>query len=327
MSYDIKDYTLLEVLDALDDSLYTIAAEGTYIDADGASHSLTVFDNTFFKHNVLTKFRSRKVTLWSDEIAATFSALFRSWWDSRKDLYLKQAYAYTLKYNPIENYASREVMTNDITQHAKGSTLTRTHNNIDTRTHGDTLTRTHNDTITDTPAATTDATTHAQLTRTHTPYGDTVTTTPGKISTHSTKGFNSSAFVDVDKDTESGQETVTTTHQGNEQTTDVYSGTDSVVHTTQTAGSEAHTGTIADAHTGTIADAHTGTITDANSGTDTDTRNYTLTKTGNIGVQTAAEMLQHEYDGLAQDLAFRALSEFMDRYTFYRDSWSEWEVI
>lgn len=327
MSYNIKDYSLLEVLYALDDSLYTIAAEGTYIDADGASHSLTVFDNTFFKHNVLTKFRSRKVTLWSDEIAATFSALFRSWWDSRKDLYLKQAYAYTLKYNPVENYASREVMTNDITQHAKGSTLTRTHNNTDTRTHGDTLTRTHNDTISSSPAETTDETTHPVRTEITTPYGDTVTTTPGKISTHSTKGFNSAVFVDVDKDTESGSETVTTTHQGTGQVQEQYTGFDKITHTTQTAASDRHTGTITDTHTGTIADAHTGTITDANSGTDTDTRNYTLTKTGNIGVQTAAEMLQHEYDGLTQDLAFRALSEFMDRYTFYRDSWSEWEVI
>lgn len=328
MSYKIKDFTMLEILDALDAAQIAVKADGVYTDAAGVDHSLTVFDNNYFHHNILTKFRSRKCSLWTpDNPENGFISLFTSWWNSRKDLYLKQAYAYTLKYNPIENYASREVMTNDITQHAKGSTLTRTHNNTDTRTHSDTLTRTHNDTITDTPAATTDATTHAQLTRTHTPYGDTVTTTPGKISTHSTKGFNSASFVEVDKDAESGIESVVTTHQGNEQTTDVYSGTDSVVHTTQTAGSEAHTGTIADAHTGTIADAHTGMITDANSGTDTDTRNYTLTKNGNIGIQTAAEMLEREFNGLAQDLAFRALSEFMDKYTFYRDTWEEWEVI
>lgn len=327
MSYKINTYSMLEILDAIDAAPYQITADGVYVDAQGATHNLTVFDNNYFHINILDKFLTRKCTLWTEDVAVGFYSLFQAWWNSRKDLYLKQAYAYTLKYNPIENYASREVMTNDITIHLKGTSTTRTHNNTDTRTHSDTLTRTHNDTITDTPAATTDATTHAQLTRTHTPYGDTVITTPGKISTHSTKGFNSASFVDVDKDTESGTEQVVTTHQGNEQTTDVYSGTDSVVHTTQTAGSEAHTGTIADAHTGTIADAHTGTITDANTGTDTDTRNYTLTKSGNIGVQTAAEMLQREYDGLVQDLAFRALSEFMDRYTFYRDSWSEWEVI
>ena len=327
MSYKINTYSMLEILDAIDAVPYQITADGVYVDAQGATHNLTVFDNNYFHINILNKFLTRKCTLWTENVAVGFYSLFQVWWNSRKDLYLKQAYAYTLKYNPVENYASREVMTNDITQHAKGSTLTRTHNNTDTRTRNDTDTRTHNDTISSSPAETTDETTHPVRTEVTTPYGDTVTTTPGKISTHSTKGFNSAAFMDVDKDTESGQETVITTHQGTGQVQEQYTGFDKVVHTTQTAASDRHTGTIADAHTGTIADAHTGTITDVNSGTDTDTRNYTLTKTGNIGVQTAAEMLQHEYDGLVQDLAFRALSEFMDKYTFYRDSWEDWEVI
>ena len=52
-------------------------------------------------------------------------------------------------------------------------------------------------------------------------------------------------------------------------------------------------------------------------GTDTDTHSYTLTKSGNIGVLTSSEMLEREYNGLKQDLAFRALTEFIDRYTWY----------
>lgn len=326
--YEMKDFSLLEILEALDAAEISVKADGSYVDAQGVSHPLTVFDNNYFHHNILVNYRNRKCTLWTPEDPATgFISLFTSWWASRKDLYLKQAYAYTLKYNPIENYFSREVMTNDITTHLKATSDTRTHANSDTRTHADTMTRTHNDTVRDTPAETTAETTHPVKTEVTTPYGDTVTTTPGKISTHSTKGFNSATFVDVDKDTESGQETVTTTHQGNGQVQTQYTGFDKIVYTTQTAGAEAHTGTITDAHTGTITDAHTGTITDAHTGTDTDTRNYTLTKEGNIGVQTASEMLQREYDGLAQDLAFRALADFLDRYTFYRDSWDEWEVI
>lgn len=325
MAIDLKDYSLLEVLEALEDDETSIIASGVYVDSEGSTHNLTIFDNNYFKTNVLVNYRSRKITLWDDP-SSSFYQLFTTWWSNRKDLYLKQAYAYTLKYNPIENYASREIMTNDITQHAKGSTLTRTHNNTDTRTHGDTLTRTHNDTLSSSPAETTDETTHPTRTETTTPYGDTVTTTPGRVKTHSTKGFNSATFNQVDQDAESGTESVVTTHQGTGQVQEQYTGFDKITHTTQTAASDRHTGTIADAHTGTIADAHTGTITDANTGTDTDTRNYTLTKTGNIGIQTAAEMLQREYDGLKQDLAFRCLAEFLDRYTFYRDSWSDWEV-
>jgi hypothetical protein len=310
----------------MEEDQITITASGTYVDKEDTPHSLTVFDNTYFKNNVLINYRSRKITLW-DEPATCFSQLFTSWWNSRKDLYLKQAYAYTLKYNPIENYASREVMEDDITTHERDTTDTRTHNDTATRTHNDTATRTHNDTLSSSPAETTDETTHPVRTETTTPYGDTVTTTPGRIKTHSTKGFNSSTFNAVDQDAETGTESVVTTHQGTGQVQEQYTGFDKVVHTTQTAASDRHTGTIADAHTGTIADAHTGTIADAHTGTDTDTRNYTLTKTGNIGIQTAAEMLQREYDGLKQDLAFRCLAEFLDRYTFYRDSWSDWEVI
>ena len=328
MSYKIKDFSMLEILEALDAAQISVNAGGVYTDAAGEAHNLTVFDNNYFHHNILVNYRSRKCSLWTpDNPEVAFISLFNSWWNSRKDLYLKQAYAYTLKYNPIENYSSREQMTNDTTTHQRATTDTRTFGNSDTRTHADTMTRTHNDTVTTTPPETTDTTTHPTLTTTHTPYGDTVATNPGRIDTHSKKAFNSSVFEDVEKDTASGQETVVTTHQGNETTQDVYTGTDTVARTVQHAGTDAHTGTIADAHTGTTTDAHTGSIADAHTGTDTDTRNYLLTKSGNIGIQTAAEMLQREYNGLVQDLASRALADFLDKYTFYRDSWEDWEVI
>jgi hypothetical protein len=34
---------------------------------------------------------------------------------------------------------------------------------------------------------------------------------------------------------------------------------------------------------------------------------------------TPAEMLQKEFDGLIQDLAKRAMDEFIDRYTYYSE--------
>ena len=304
--FELKDYSMLQVLEDLTDNSITVKADGTYIDASGTSHSLTIFDWNYFKRNVLLNYRSRIITLWGEPHSA-FPDLFSSWWNSRKDLFLKQAYAYTLKYNPIENYSSREQMTNDITTHLHGESVTRTHNDTVTTTPpGDTVTTTH-------PTKKEETTYPTEHKTETTPYNTTETTTyDARTDTHATKGFNSTNFNDVDKDTKAGSEVRSTTHPtitketvsesytGKETMEESYTGTDQV-QTTHTQGTEAHTGTITDAH----------------SGTDTDTRNYLLTKSGNIGIQTAAEMLQREYDGLMQDLANRALTELMDRYTFY----------
>lgn len=289
---EIKDYTLLDVLEDLSEHSVTVKADGVYIDSQGASHSLTIFDYNYFKRHVLVSFRSRLITLW-DEAYIAFPELFSSWWDSRKDLYLKQAYAYTLKYNPIENYSSREVMSNDITTHLHGES-------INTTPPGNTVTTTH-------PTRKEETTFPTEHKTETTPYNTTETHTfTNREDTHSVKGFNSSDFVDAEKDTRTGQETVATTHPtvsletvsetytGKESVEESYTGTD-MVQTTHTMGTEAHTGT------------------------DTDTRNYTLTKQGNIGVMTPSDMLGKEFEGLVQDLAFRALAEFIDRYTFYRE--------
>ena len=304
--FELKDYSMLEVLEDLADNSVQIVADGTFVDESGVSHNLTVFDNNYFKRNTLVNYRSRLVTLW-DEPHTAFKDLFDSWWNSRKDLYLKQAYAYTLKYNPIENYSLREQMTNDITTHLHGESITRTHNDtINTTPAGDTVTTTH--------PKRTDETTYPTEHRTETtPYNTTETTTyTNREDTHATKGFNSTTFNDVDKDSKSGQETRATTHPtvSSETVSETYTGKekfeesftgDDIVATTHTQGTEAHTGTITDAH----------------SGTDTDTRNYLLTKAGNIGVQVPADMLEREFAGLMQDLANRAYTELMDRYTFY----------
>ena len=62
-----------------------------------------------------------------------------------------------------------------------------------------------------------------------------------------------------------------------------------------------------------------GTQTDAitHAGTDTDTRNYTKNKHGYTGRHTIPEIMREEYDNLMQDLAARALAEFVDRYSYY----------
>lgn len=224
---------------------------GDYTDIAGDVIHLVIFDTSYFIMNITMLYAMRRIMVNTEDSKTFFNSVFSSWASSRLPYYLKQAYAYTLKYNPIENYSSHETMTNDTTTHLKGSTLTDTYNQTDTTSYG---------TITDT----------------HTPYQD-------HTNTDSTKGFNSSNWSESNKSVE--------TWTGTEQDQRVHTGDDTL--------------------------AKTGTITHANTGTDTDTRNYTLTKKGNIGVQTASEMLQKEYEGLFQDLAHRALEEFIDRYTFY----------
>ena len=249
--------------------------KGAYVDAAGETHNVEVFDTAYFVTNVIQLFRSRRIMIDTDT-PDYFAGLFASWKASRENLYIKQAYAYTLKYNPIENYASREQMTNDET-----STV-------------------HGHQIETTPADFKDEKSFPTERKTETtPYNTTEKTTPhDDTNTHSTKGFNSTNFVETDRDVRSGYVETETTHPGvtKETISETVNGKETITHTSQ---------------------SHEIV---ANTGTDTITRNYLLTKSGNIGIQTAAEMLQREYDGLKQDLAFRALSEFIDRYTYYCDA-------
>ena len=285
---NITEKRLIECLPASPGTSFDF--KGIYTDIKGVTHNVTVFDTAYFITNVIQLFRNRRIMI--DEDAQDYLAtLFSVWKSSRENLYLKQAYAYTLKYNPIENYASHEVMTNDITGVV----------------HGEVIQHAHGHQIETTPADYKDETTYPTERKTETtPYNTTETTTPNNdTTTHSTKGFNSDNFREVDKDVRSGSVTVTTTHPTitKETVSETVTGKESVAHTSQS----------------NEIIANTGTDTDTHSGTDTTTRNYTLDKTGNIGVATAAEMLAREFDGLKQDLAYRALSEFIDRYTFYSE--------
>lgn len=309
MATAFKEYILSEVLP--EGPYYTeFDFSGNYIDAEGDTHEVTVFTGRYFKEQALLLFGNRKMYLPQVFVDAMsyFQFMFNQWKESRKELYFKQAYAYTLKYNPIENYSSREVLTNDITTHAKGSSNTRTFNNTDTRRpnidHKDTYTNYketetfHNDdTVTDTSS---------------------VLTTPLDTTTEEKMAFNSSQFSGDRKTSRGGtiREQHNPTGQG------------------ETPGNvkTAHTGHIDNettgehklSETGYETLEHRGTITDAGDGTDTDTRNYTLSKTGNIGTMTPAEMLAKEFNGLNQDLAYRALCDFMERYTYYNDSIEGW---
>ena len=312
---------------------------GVYTDKDGHQHNLTVFDTSYFLMMLQQLHATRNILVNETNPSAHFVSLFTAWKNSLKDLFLKQAYAYTLKYNPIENYSSVETMIDDTTEHMKGASFKDEFHNTDTTE------TTPYDKVTQetTPYETKTETTPYDTKVETTPYTkeETTTTPQNDATTTSVKGFNSSNWSESEKVERSGsvketlqkagKETVDTTHNNSKETVETtYNNTKETVETTHENTKETvettHNNTketIETTYTGTEKHEtdHTGYIEHTTDGTDTDTRNYTLTKSGNIGVMTASQMLQSEYDGLRQDLAFRAYSEFIDRFTYYNEGW------
>lgn len=329
--------------------------KGIYVDQEGESHNLTIFDTSYFLMHLYQLQASRKIMVEEDNESTHLVNLFNIWKNSRAALYLKQAYAYTLKYNPIENYSSKEVLEDDITEHEKGASFKDDYNNTDTET----LTPFERQTVETTPYEEKIETTPYETKVETTPYEDRVETTPyettvettpytdetktttptNDTTTKSVKGFNSSQWSESEKVERSGSveeklekngtEKVETTH-GN--TTEIvettHNDTKETVETTHNNTKETvektynnTTGKVETYYDGTqeTAIAHTGYVEHTTDGKDTDTRNYTLYKTGNIGVMTPAEMLAKEYDELSQDLALRAFNEFIDRFTYYAE--------
>lgn len=347
----ITEKKIIEALPASPGTAFDF--KGVYIDAEGASHNVTVFDTEYFTTNVIQLYRNRRLVVDEDQ-AGYLANLFRIWKSSRENLYLKQAWAYTLKYNPIENYSSVEQLVDDTTEHEKGASFKDDYHNTDTETltpfTKETTETTPYETKTETtPYETKTETTPFETKTETTPYETKVektpydkektTTTPTDTTTNATSAFNESGFTDTDKTTRGGKieeelvitgtETVETTYNDTKETVETtHNNTKETVETTHNNTKETvettHNNTkekVEKTYTGTqqTTDAHTGYIEHTTDGKDTDTRNYTLYKNGNIGVMTPSEMLQKEYDGLTQDLAHRALYEFIDRYTWYSE--------
>lgn len=222
---------------------------GNYIDTDGNTHNMTIFDTNYFLTELRHNYFSREIFIDTDAPATDIVNIFTVWKQSRGALYAKQAYAYTLAYNPIENYSSNE-----------------TDSGFETVEHGLKIERTAGQKNTHTNNNLTSTNTYTNVTDTN---------------THSKYGLNSNDAVPSDIDT------------------NIKSGSDSNVQT------------------GSYEDAKSGKDTDQHSGVDTNRHSITRTRSGNIGVMTAAQMLQAEFDGLKQDLANRALKEFLSKYTFY----------
>ena len=355
--------------------------KGIYVDETGASHNLTVFDTEYFLTNVIQLYRNRKIVIDEDQ-ENYLAGLFRIWRDSRKDLYLKQAYAYTIKYNPFDDYDIEEKLIDDITERARGTEKTDFHNTdtmtITPYTKETTETTPYTKETTETTPytkettettpytkETTETTPYTKETTETTPYtmettettpytSETTKTTgitsggvtpPNNKSTSSRKAFDSANWSEVEKTedvintqeelvkngtekvefSKTGTEKVEFSKTGTEKVEFSKTGTEKVefskTGTEKVEFSKTGTEKVEHTKTGTEthADAHTGYIEKSQLEADQDTRNYTKTIKGHRGDHLEADILKAEYDLLIEDLAHRAMFEFIDRYTYYSE--------
>lgn len=236
---------------------------GTSFDFVGTYNGVnyTVFDSDFFVSEIIQNFRNRKIYLDTENPATDLVNLFHIFNANRADTYGRRMYALSIDYNPLENYNGSETYTETVS----GSNT----ENSET-SYG----------RTDTTAGTAEETTT----------GTTSGTGSGE-NVNLRYAYDSSAFVNTDKQTHS------------EETTGSTSGTKAdTTNTTNTAG---------------------GSDSTEKSGTNTETRSHTLTKSGNLGVTTSQQMLASDLDMLKYDIAKACLYEFLDSYTLYIYPWEE----
>lgn len=254
---------------------------GTCPDQEGEPVSFTIFNTSYFLNEVLYKYFDRELFVLDDSTA--FNELvtrFNTWKSSRGSMFARMAYAYSLGYNPIENYSSIEKHTgHDDYENKKKVTHAY---DVETPLK---ITRLYD---ADNPLKVTTGHENDKQTETYNQLKD--------EAKNERYGVNSATKQPVSEDSN--------TRTGNVETT--------------------YSGSRHDTTTGTYSDTTTGKFTDENSGTDSQIYNSQIEKRGNIGIQTASEMTQKLYDGLIQDIAGRALREFINDNTFYAEGVFLW---
>lgn len=292
---------------------------GTCPDKEGNNYTATIFNTAYFISEVLHKYFNREIFILDTEHAYNeFCSIFNLWEANRGLMFARMAYAYSLGYNPIENYSSVEVMDRtDRTDY--NSDQERTYNNdlVERTYNNDKIERTHTaDKIERTYTNDSVERSYTNFNTEHTHTNDKETTTYTNLvdqHDHDKYGVNSSGAVHVSKDTDTRNGVSELERTGSDKDTI----TGSYADTHSGGYDDTHTGGYDDTHTGGYEDEHTGGYTDDHSGYDSTDIDYTLTKSGNIGVLTASEMLAREFAGLDQNLADRAIRDFLQENTFY----------
>lgn len=265
---------------------------GSCPDKDGVSHTYNIFTTGFFLNEINHNYFDRVMFVDPDAAFTDLVSTFSVWAQNRGYMYARLAYGYSLGYNPIENYSSIEKHTgHDDFDNKKKVTHTWTQ---------DTITHTY------------DGNNPLKVTREYD------ANNPLKVETGHDNDKDETTynqFKDTDKAWKFGVNSASKVQQTENETE--RNGTETVEH--KGKKSDTTTGKYFDTTTGTYTDTHTGSYSDENSGKDSTIYDSTLTKSGNIGIQTPADMLMREYEGLKMNLARRALWDFLDNFTFYSE--------
>lgn len=263
---------------------------GNCPDQEGTSQSFTIFTTSFFLNEIEHNFFNRVMFVDPDAAFTDLVSTFTIWSQNRGYMYARLAYAYSLGYNPIENYNSIEKHTgHDDFDNKKKVTRTWTNDTIERAYDAENPLKTTRLYDADNPLKVETGHTNDKATTTYTDLKD--TDKNWKFGVNSDTKVQSSEA----ENTRSGSESVE------------YSGTKA----------DTTTGKYADTTTGKYTDKHTGSYEDANSGKDSTIYDSQIAKHGNIGVSTASGMIQELFDGLKQNLALRAVHDFLDAFTFY----------
>lgn len=263
---------------------------GSCPDQEGESQSFTIFDTAFFLNEIEHNFFNRVMFVDPDAAFTDLVSTFSIWALNRGYMYARLAYAYSLGYNPIENYNSIEEHTgHDDFDNKKKVTHTWTN---------DTIERAY------------DAENPLRTSRLYDPNN------PLKVETGHTNDKTKTTYNNVKDTDESFKYGVNSaTKVPSAENTNTRSGNEEVEYLGTRA--DTTTGTYSDTTTGKYTDKHTGSYNDENSGKDSTIYNSQIAKHGNIGVSTASGMIQELFDGLKQNLALRAVHDFLDAFTFY----------
>ena len=263
---------------------------GSCPDQEGTSQTFTIFTTSFFLNEIEHNFFNRVMFVDPDAAFTDLVSTFHIWSLNRGYMYARLAYAYSLGYNPIENYNSVEEHTgHDDFDNKKKVTHTWTN---------DTIERAY------------DAENPLKTTRLYD------SENPLKVETGHTNDKTKTTYNNVKDTDESFKYGVNSaTKVPSAENTNTRSGNEEVEYLGTRA--DTTTGKYADTTTGKYTDKHTGSYNDENSGKDSTIYNSQIAKHGNIGVSTASGMIQELFDGLKQNLALRAVHDFLDAFTFY----------
>ena len=263
---------------------------GSCPDQEGTSQNFTIFTTSFFLNEINHNFFNRVMFVDPDAAFTDLVSTFTIWAQNRGYMYARLAYAYSLGYNPIENYNSIEEHTgHDDFDNKKTVTHTWTNDTIERAYDAENPLKTTRLYDSENPLKVETGHTNDKATTTYTDLKDT----------------DKNWKYGVNSDTKVPSSEAENTRTGSEAVE--YSGT----------RADTTTGKYADTTTGKYTDKHTGSYNDANSGKDSTIYNSQIAKHGNIGVSTASGMIQELFDGLRQNLALRAVHDFLDAFTFY----------